>query len=219
MEFGRAFSFVFKDPDWIKKVAISGLIGLIPVLGQLYLLGWGLETTRRVIKGETELLPEIDFGGFLGKGFQAWVIALVYAIPVIILQLPLQLVGPLGASLQMDQDTLSYLMIGVSVCCGGLLLIYSIILAFMVPAALGNFVAKNQLGAGLRFGEVFALVKAAPVTYLLVIVGNLLVGFIAPLGLIACVIGVVVTQAYGLAVMGHFIGQAYREATHKLGAA
>lgn len=219
MEFGRAFSYVFKDPDWLKKVAITGLIGLIPVLGQLYLFGWGLEMSRRVIKGEPELLPEIDFGGFLGKGFQAWVIALVYSIPVFILQLPLQLVGPLGASLQMDQDTLSYLMIAVSVCCGGLLLIYSIFLALMLPAAIGNFVSKNQLGAGLRFGEVFALVKAAPVAYLLVLVGNLLVGIIAPLGLIACIIGVVVTQAYGLAVMGHFIGQAYKQATQKLGVA
>jgi len=218
MEFGRAFSYVFKDPDWLKKVALTGLIGLIPVLGQLYLLGWGLEISRRVIKGESELLPEINFGGFLGKGFQAWVIALVYAIPVIILQLPIQLVGPLSAALQMDQDTLGYIMIAVSVCCGGLLLIYSIFLGFMVPAALGNFVSKNQLGAGLRFGEVFALVKAAPVAYLLVLVGNILVGLIAPLGAIACVIGVIVTQAYSLSVMGHFIGQAYREASKKLGA-
>jgi uncharacterized membrane protein len=40
MDFGRAFSFVFEDPDWLKKVAIAGLVMLIPVIGQLVVLGW-----------------------------------------------------------------------------------------------------------------------------------------------------------------------------------
>ncbi len=173
--------------------------------------------TRRIIKGEPDTLPDVDFGNFLGKGFQAWVISLVYAIPIFILQIPLQLVGPLGSTLQMDQDTLGIVMVAVSICCGGLLLIYSIAMGFMLSAALGNFVAKNQLGAGLRFAEVFALVKAAPVTYLLVLLGSLLASLIAPLGIIACIIGVIVTQAFSFAVMGHLIGQAYNDASNKLG--
>lgn len=215
MEFGRAFSFVFKDPDWLKKVAIAGLIGLIPIIGQFYIFGWGLEITRRIINHEPDLLPDVDFGGFLSKGFQAWVITLVYSIPIIIFMIPLQLVGPVGASLQLDQDTLSYLMIAVSVCCGGLLLIYSIFMGLVLPASLGNFVRHGNLGAGLRFGEVFGLFKAAPVSYLLVLVGSFIVGLIAPLGTIACLVGVIITQAYGLAIMGHLIGQAYNDASAK----
>jgi hypothetical protein len=48
MNFGKAFTFVFDDPEWLRKVAINALIGLIPIVGQLYLLGWGLEVARRV---------------------------------------------------------------------------------------------------------------------------------------------------------------------------
>ena len=41
-------------------------------------------------------------------------------------------------------------------------------------------------------------------------IGTLLaVGIIGPLGSIACIIGVVITLSYGLAVMGHLIGQAF----------
>jgi hypothetical protein len=38
MQFGKPFSFVFEDPDWLKKLAILALLGfaqLIPVLGSL----------------------------------------------------------------------------------------------------------------------------------------------------------------------------------------
>jgi hypothetical protein len=215
MEFGQAFTYVFKDPDWLKKVALTGLIGLIPIVGLFYILGWALEMARRVINNEPEVLPEINFGAFMGKGFQAFIIALIYSIPAIIFSLPSQLVGPIAVALQLDSNTLNIVITVVSVCCGGLTLIYNILLGFMLPAALGNFAAKGQLGAGLRFGEVFGLVKAAPVAYLLVLVGEIIVGIISPLGAIACIIGIIVTEAYGLAVMGHFIGQAYKVASAK----
>jgi len=41
MDFGKAFSFVFEDEDWIKKIGVGGLISLIPVIGVFLVLGWG----------------------------------------------------------------------------------------------------------------------------------------------------------------------------------
>ena len=32
MDFGLAFSYLFKDPDWFKKIVIVALIGLIPIV-------------------------------------------------------------------------------------------------------------------------------------------------------------------------------------------
>jgi hypothetical protein len=62
-------------------------------------------------------------------------------------------------------------------------------------------------------GEVFGLVRAAPVAYLLVFVGSIAAGFIASLGTLACVIGVFVTSAYASTVNMHLIGQAYNAAS------
>ncbi len=201
MQFGQAFSYVFKDPDWIKKLLLAGLVSLIPVVGQFFLAGWGLEVTRRLIDGEDPvLLPDLNFGATLGKGFQAAVIGFIYSIPVIIFALPMSLIGPIGAAMDMDMDTLGMITMVVSVCCGGLILIYSIFMALMVPAALGNFVAKGGIGSGLQFKEVFGLVKARPVSYLLVLVGGIVSNFIGLLGSIACGIGVLITMPYSIAL-------------------
>lgn len=39
MDFSLPFSFPFQDQNWFKKLAIPGLIMLIPIVGWLYVLG------------------------------------------------------------------------------------------------------------------------------------------------------------------------------------
>ena len=54
------------------------------------------------------------------------------------------------------------------------------------------------------------MLKKSFVSWLLVLVGYLLAqGIIAPLGTIACVVGVFLTTAYANAVVMHLLGQAY----------
>jgi uncharacterized membrane protein len=91
MDFSTPFSYPFSDSRWLKKLAIAGLIMLIPVVGWFYLFGWGLEITRQIIKREPVTIPDTDFGRFLSRGFKAWVIGIVYAIPAIVLQIPGQM--------------------------------------------------------------------------------------------------------------------------------
>jgi len=136
MDFGLAFSFAFKDPDWLKKIALAGLVSLIPIIGQIFIIGWGLEVTRRVIRHEPELLPDLDFGENLSKGFQAFVISLVYSIPIILFSLIINISTALAAN-QQNGDTAAVVIAAISVCCGGLMLIYGIALGFWIPAAFG----------------------------------------------------------------------------------
>ena len=82
-------------------------------------------------------------------------------------------------------------------------MIYGILLWVWIPAANGNFLATGSIGAAFRFGEVFALLKAAPGAYLLVLLGGIIGGFIASLGTIACGIGVLLTSTYAVALSGH----------------
>jgi len=85
MEFGRAFTYAFEDTDWLKKVGIAALVFLIPIVGGIIVMGWALEITRRVINDDPQPLPDwSDFGGYLGKGFKAFVVSLVYALPVLL---------------------------------------------------------------------------------------------------------------------------------------
>ncbi|MCD4698964.1 MAG: DUF4013 domain-containing protein, partial [Phycisphaerae bacterium] len=86
MDFGLAFSFPFQDEEWIKKILLTGVIFLIPVVGQIAVMGWALTITRRIIRNDPEPLPDwSDFGGYLGLGFKAFVVVLVFVLPIIIL--------------------------------------------------------------------------------------------------------------------------------------
>ena len=57
MDFGAAFSFMFDDEDWPKKLALASVLSLT-VVGIFPVLGWGLEVVRRVAKGDPEPLPD-----------------------------------------------------------------------------------------------------------------------------------------------------------------
>lgn len=212
MNFASAFSFPFQDPDWLKNITIVTLISLIPVIGQLFLLGWALDITRRVIHNETDLVPDLDFGVQLMDGFRVWVASIVYALPIFVVTIPLAILGG-SAGDKPDQATLQT-MTGIAGAFSGLIVTaYAILLAFFLPAAYGNIAAKGELSAGLRFKEVFALVRAAPGSYLIGILGAMVTGLIAPLGLILCIVGAFLMATYYSMVAAHFYGQAYNEAT------
>ena len=213
MDFGKAFQYQFEDQDWIKKILIAAVVPLIPIVGSLVTAGWGVEITKRVIRREPLPLADWnDFGRYLGNGFKMLVIGLVYALPLIIVgACPAILLGTTTSG--ESGDTLMYVAYAATACFGLIALLYSILLAFLVPAAVGRFAEMDQLSAAFKFREVFALVKAAPIAYLMVVLGTLLSSIVASLGAIACAVGALATTAYATSVNAHLQGQAYLEAT------
>ena len=208
MDFGKAFTFAFEDPDWLKKVFINALIGLIPFVGQIYVMGWGLEVARRVATGSTELLPDVDFGAYLGQGFKAIVVSLVWTAPIWLVSIVFAAIAALTSNADPDVAE-AVAMIG-GICVGLVSLVFGIALGIMLPAALTRTVVFGSIKAGLAFGAVGKLVAAAPVAYLLTLVGNFAAGLAASIiGGLACGIGVFFTMTLYQAVMGHFYGQAY----------
>jgi len=211
MKFGDAFTYVFQDPDWFKKIIIPGLIGvLLPIIGQMVLLGWGLKVTLNVIRNNPNPLPDMDFGGDLGRGFKAWVVSLVYGIPMFIFYLPIMIFSIIAS--ESGEQSMAVVTAIVGACFGLLMLLYGIVMGLLLPAAYARVAVEDTIGAGLAFKEVFNMVKKNLVTYLLILVGTIAASFISSLGSIACVIGIFLTVPYGTAIMSHLYGQGYLEA-------
>lgn len=65
-------------PDWFGRVALTGLIGLIPIIGTINLFGWTLVATDMVRQHWRELPP----AGFhyLDRGAAPFVVALLYGM-------------------------------------------------------------------------------------------------------------------------------------------
>lgn len=211
MDFGLSFSYIFNDKDWFKKVALPALCGLIPIIGQLVITGWGLKATKNVIDGnEQNALPDLDFGADLGRGFMAVLITIIYSLPVSILAGISSGLFAWGSSEMSDAGRMIPYILGG--CVGLVGLLFAILVAFMGIIATANYVAKGRFGAAFDFKEIFALLKRSFGSWLLVILGQILaMGIIAPLGIIACGIGALFTLAFGTAVYSHLLGQAYNK--------
>jgi len=212
MDFAKAFTYVFEDRDWLRKLLLPAVLLIIPILGIIVVMGWLLNITRRVIRGEPNPLIDLEFGRDIADGLKAFVVTFVYSIPSIILSIPSSATSWMRTYGGND-PTQNWAMVLLLVCCSGLSLLYGLFLAVALPAALGNEAATDNLSAGFRFSEVIRLVRSAPGAYLMVLLGVIISGILGSLGVILCVIGVFFTLAYAMAVNGHLYGQAYREAT------
>jgi hypothetical protein len=212
MDFGKAFTYQFETEDWWKKLLITGLITLIPVVGMFYALGWMMEIAGRFAKastGERVELPDVDFGAYLAKGFQGVVVSIVYSLPSSLFMIPLAIILPVAMN-NMDDPTAVIAIAGI--CCGGLAILLAIAGGLLAYAAIVEVQVKGNLKAGFNFKHVFAIFKGAIVPFLLSI---LVIAIVSPilssLGALLCGLGVLLTVPYSFALMGYFLGSAYKE--------
>ncbi len=210
MDFGSAFTYAFQDTDWLKKVGLAALIFLIPIIGPITVMGWGLEITRRVINNQTDLLPEWnDFGGYLSKGFRGFVVTLALSIPSLLISM---CQSGISVAIQNSNSNQMASAAGIaSICLSCVSVIFSLIAAFLTPAALGILADTGQLSAAFNFNQLLGLVRSALGPYLLqVLVTGVAAIILVPLGVVFCVVGVFVAMAYLSTVSYNLTGQAYK---------
>jgi hypothetical protein len=209
MDIGIAFSFPFQDKEWVTKLILAGVIMLIPVLGIIVVLGWMLAITRNVIKGEAETLAGwSDFAELLTLGFKAFVVSMVYALPIIVVAIPYGFATSL-----IDNHSAEGIIVFLSLCFSCFSLLYGLALAFIYPAAMGELAATEDLGSALNPSRIIALIRKAPNAYILTFLATIGAGFLAGLGVLLCFVGILFTSAYAYAVYGHLYGQAYLDAS------
>ncbi|MDX9991140.1 MAG: DUF4013 domain-containing protein, partial [Anaerolineales bacterium] len=152
-----------------------------------------------------------DFGSYVSKGFQVFVVALAYLLPFILLIICGQALMLVPALAIDDPDLASGLAVAVMSCSYCIAILLGLAGSLLLPAALGNLAATGQLGAAFRFNEVFGLLRAAIGPYILtVLLVALVSSLLSPLGSALCGIGLLITTAYTSAVSSHLYGQAYK---------
>jgi hypothetical protein len=205
VDIGRSFSAVMKDPDWIKKVLIAGVLQIIPIIGALLLYGFSVEIIKRVVAGDDSRLPEWDdWGGYLTRGFLALVGLLIWGLPAIILA------GCAVGFTGMDNNA------GTAIGLIGWCLLYPLAYLWIYTVgfmAVAHFSVKGQFSAFFEFSEIVAIAQRVGSGFLLLIVTAILAGIVSTLGLIALCIGVLFTSAFAQMVISNAVGQTYRAGT------
>lgn len=204
MDFGLAFSYVFRDPSWIKKLLIAGLLVFVPIIGWAMILGYSLQIIRNVYQGGDSLLPEwTNFGELLVSGIVAWVGIFIWLLPVTIISSCIQLFGQGDDGMSGVGLLLTCLFLPIQ-------LVYQIVFPPIVTA---RYAVNRTFGTMFQFGEIFQQVQRAGSALVILFLISLVAYLIAGVGLIACIIGVVFTAAYAGFVVAHATGQVYRKAT------
>jgi len=219
MDIGKAFTFVFEDENWIVKLLLAAailLLGLVfswvllipPIVAGIFIGGYTVEITRRVIQGDPQELPEWDdWGKLFGEGLKVWVVGVVYALPIIVVSLCL------GALIGVLADSSEELSVIVSLVLSCFNILWAILISIVLPAAIASYADTDDLGAAFRFSDIFALISNNLSTYLITFVMSWVASLVGSLGAFVLGIGWLVTAPYGSFVTGHLYGQAYLEAT------
>ncbi|RLC67124.1 MAG: hypothetical protein DRI48_03095 [Chloroflexi bacterium] len=193
MEIGKALSFVFEDEEWVSKLLLGSAILLIPIFGVFALMGYAIAIVRNVKANAPRPLPDwADLGQYFMDGLMFWVATLLYSLPLLIFICPVVFIWLLPALAGEEEDLVTILagISGVvSLGLGCLALVYGLLLALLTPVLQIRYAESGEIGACLRFGEVFR--------YLFANVGSIIISQIL-LWVAGMVIGTVVSVFVGV---------------------
>ena len=210
---GDALVWPFRDPEWLEKLVIIGLISLIPLVGGINANGWMMAAVRRLRDGD-ERLPPAGFG-YLWPGFQLFVVLVVYALGLLVLAAVPFLPGVLLLSSQSSSSTNWLLVVsGVALLLlgFGIMLIGSLAFFFITPAIV-LATLDGGVGGGLAIAGIWRRIRDTPAYTLLAGLMLVAANFIGGLGIYALVVGIIFTFPYSLAM------EAWIVRSYELGAA
>jgi hypothetical protein len=204
MDIGKSFTYMFDDKDWLKKIAIGGLLNIIPVVNFIP-FGYAIRVLKRVSEQRPDPLPEWDdWGGDFVKGLMGYFLApLIYSIPIFILQIISWIVAAVAGSGNTSDAA------GICVAAAGCLSsLWGLVIGVVLPAGIIKYAHSGEFGSFFRFGELFRFIGDNLGNYIIAILLGL-VAFIAAgiVGGIACGVGVFFTIFWATLVLAYLLAE------------
>lgn len=218
LDFGRAFRFVFDDPDWVKKLLVGSVFTLLGafIIGGVFLAGYFSRLVQRAARGETHPLPEWDdFGELFATGLRAMGAYLAHLAVILlpmggVLLFILLVSGGLSSGNHEAAESLGALAgIGMIGAYAFTMLGMLALLAYF-PAAITRLALSGRFGAAFEVQANVAFIRRNLMNYLLAIVFYLVANFAAQFGILLCCVGVLPASFWSLCVFGFSLGETAR---------
>ncbi|HEX8152298.1 MAG TPA: DUF4013 domain-containing protein [Thermoanaerobaculia bacterium] len=212
-DFGKPFTFVFEDPNWMGKILIGGLfyIAAFFIIGIFFILGYCAQLTRNVVAGMPRPLPDWDkLGDYFGEGLRLFGALLLYALPMLILAGLFVVPALIVENQNFTNDTGREILGTAAGCVWCLMVPLAIGMTLWLPAAGLRVVMTGRFGAAFEFGAIWALIKNNIGNYLLAVVVGIIARFLGGFGVILFCIGVVFTGFWAFLVQTHALAQVWK---------
>ena len=198
---GNAFEWPIRDLDWISKLLLMGLIGLIPIAGGLVLAGWMLAALDNLRAGRQEV-PAASFR-YASRGVWLFLAGLIYGLVIAVVfyggffAITFGLTPP-GPERRSSQVALLFfpLMLGWMGFFGLLFLAIFVLVPLII-----EFTDRRGLGGAFNFGGFIRAFRANPRETLAAGGLALVTYFISGTGTYLCYVGIVFTVPYALLVL------------------
>ena len=202
---GDAFGWAARDPDWIGKLLLMGLIGLIPVVGSLQQTGWMLTMLDNLRAGRYEVPPAAF--RYATRGVWLWLTGVIYVAVFAVVFYGFFFIFALGTTLGGSLgdhghagNALVLLLFPFLFVWVGIVGLLSVAIWIVVPAVI-ELVDRKRLEGAFDFPGIIHAIGTDP-QHNLAAGGLLFVAyFIAGLGAYVCWVGVIFTAPYALTVV------------------
>jgi hypothetical protein len=220
MDFMKALQYPFEDEDWLKKLGIVLVAGLVAVfipllglVGVIAILGWSLETTRNVKNNVPKPMASWDdIGGVIGKGVGPFLGGLVYQAPTILfICIAIGLwFASFGAAVGSGSDDAAGAFAGMGtllfMCCICVTILYTIAASIVLAGGFIRYLDKPEFSTFMQFGDNLALIRNNISDFLMAFL-YLLGGSVVSSILSWTIIGALVAIPFNVYFSSHIIGQ------------
>jgi Protein of unknown function (DUF4013) len=208
----RALSYLLNDVGWLRKFFMGALflLGSFLIIPFFIVLGYQLQVVRMVASGDDGCLPGWDnVGSKLKQGAQLFLVTFIYGLPFLV---TLGGTVTLGVAVGRGVSEAPKVLAVLGFALGWLLTIaFGLGLRLVMPAIAIRLAVTGRMRKALQARTVLRMVRGDIRQYLVVLLVSLIMTLVvAPLGLLACCIGVLLTGFYAFLVNAHLYGQLAR---------
>ncbi|MEK7539638.1 MAG: DUF4013 domain-containing protein [Patescibacteria group bacterium] len=206
MSFEKSFGFVFKDPNWVKKLVIGTVFVLLTpfLIGIPFMSGYMIRIIRQRLQGKEGLPEWDDMGSLFVDGMKTLFIGLVYALPVVVVAFGLAILMFIVGEVDSDAGAFMGLLF---LPFQGLSMLYSLFIILMHPHIYYVIATDAPLSQAFHVRKYFQVLKVEWSNVLIALLMVWLAGALAWFGIFVFIIGFFIALAYVNMVTGDVYGR------------
>lgn len=179
---GQALKGVFGDPAWVKKTLLGVAVNLIPYVGAVWLLGFGLHYQRAVALGQGDRMPEWKhFEPQAKTGLFALVVGMVYSLPLSALFSAVMVVAMAGGIIGVAASEQPLWLVVWGAAGFAVIMLVSLAYGLILWPVYVHVQLHDTIAAGFQLSQILATARKHSATYWTVARRSIALGLVSTL--------------------------------------